>query len=161
MLSLGLSFFPWGLPVLLVFGAAVARSYVCLLALVVVAAASILNEFMLKPAIGQPRPPTTACRRPDGSLRLGMPSGHMLIVQVAAVVFTFEAAFHLDALQATSVGIALLVCSSSCGWARWYNGDHSASQVIVSFFLGSIFGSAAAAFDRLFIGDAYRDLGLN
>lgn len=155
-LALVLSFVPWIVPAVLLAHAAATRNYFTTFASVLILLAAGLCEFILKPLIHQPRPATTACRYPDGSLKPGMPSGHMLTSQSVAVWLALEAALELDPAHATAAIVALLALSGACGWARWYNGDHTAAQVLVSAALGVVLAFIALAVDRCLFTDQMR-----
>jgi len=142
VLALFFSFVPWLVPMVLFFHFAYSRNLYEIYALCLMLFATILSEVILKPVCNQPRPNTTACRYADGRPKLGMPSGHVLNAQTVIVFFVCEVMHGLptpfpSAWQAVAL---LLVLMPIFPWARWYNGDHTVNQCLVSMLLGTILG---------------------
>eukprot|EP00931_Biecheleriopsis_adriatica_P091034 TRINITY_DN64944_c0_g1_i1.p1 TRINITY_DN64944_c0_g1~~TRINITY_DN64944_c0_g1_i1.p1 ORF type:complete len:214 (+),score=41.77 TRINITY_DN64944_c0_g1_i1:126-767(+) len=139
LLALFLSFLPWAIPVLLLADVVLQRRMTSAYVLGVVLLTSVITECMLKPFIGEPRPATSACRSEDGKLLPGMPSGHVMVCQSALTFFLCMALHEQEAFTVVALALAM----PSMPWARWYNGDHSMKQVIVTFILATIFGLIA------------------
>mmetsp|Transcript_1253 Transcript_1253/g.2852 ORF Transcript_1253/g.2852 Transcript_1253/m.2852 type:complete len:222 (-) Transcript_1253:111-776(-) len=136
LLALLLSFLPWGLPLLLLVDALLQKRVSSAFILAAVIITSLLSEFILKPLISEPRPSTSACRTDDGKLLPGMPSGHVMICQCLLTFYMLEAVrYHM--LSAVIVSLLLM---PAMPWARWYNGDHSAKQVALTFIMATVIG---------------------
>ncbi|CAE7420695.1 unnamed protein product [Symbiodinium sp. CCMP2456] len=65
-----------------------------------------------------------------------MPSGHVMICQSLLTFFMLEAVRH-HLLSAVIVSLLLM---PAMPWARWYNGDHSAKQVALTFIMATVIG---------------------
>eukprot|EP00930_Biecheleria_cincta_P075422 TRINITY_DN62595_c0_g1_i1.p1 TRINITY_DN62595_c0_g1~~TRINITY_DN62595_c0_g1_i1.p1 ORF type:complete len:207 (-),score=32.47 TRINITY_DN62595_c0_g1_i1:19-639(-) len=138
LLAILLGFVPWALPLLLLSDALLERSALSLFALGVLALTSVVNEFVLKPFFDEPRPEASACRDAHGKLLPGMPSGHVLTCQsLLAFFFILNLREHI-----AIVALVLVLLMPAMPWARWYNGDHSCKQVVVSVIVGTVLGAA-------------------
>lgn len=103
----------------------------------------IINELVFKPIIRDPRPKESANKYKDGTMKPGMPSGHVLN---AGTLFVWS---FLELLYSTDVKdertrlhwfILVSVVMVPVPWARWHNRDHSLAQCGVSLILGTIAG---------------------
>lgn len=109
----------------------------------------ILNEFILKPILKQPRPAKTANKYPDGRIKPGMPSGHVynasaLMVWLLCEVVHDGPGFDNDHISVTvRYLLYVILLMGPVPWARVYNYDHTIAQCTVSFVLGLITGIAA------------------
>ncbi|CAE7264543.1 unnamed protein product [Symbiodinium necroappetens] len=151
LLALLLSFIPWGLPLLLLVDALLQKRVSSAFILTAVIVTSLLSEFILKPLIGEPRPSTSACRTDDGKLLPGMPSGHVMICQSLLTFYMLEAVRH-HLLSAVIVSLLLM---PAMPWARWYNGDHSAKQVALTFIMATVIGLIDYVAFLLFFVDSW------
>lgn len=118
----------------------------------------ILNEFILKPILKQPRPKKTANKYPDGTIKPGMPSGHVynasaLMVWLLCEVVGSGPGYEQKHLPTFFSWLALiLVLMGPVPWARVYNYDHTVNQCLVSSGLGLITGICAFFLRRHFLG---------
>jgi hypothetical protein len=107
-----------------------------------------INEGGLKKACNQPRPSRSANKNPDGTLKHGMPSGHVLN-STSLFVWSFLEVYLrgpglVDEQKLTYTWLgAITVLMLPVPWARWYNGDHSTAQCAVSIILGICVGFGA------------------
>lgn len=136
MVALVTSFLPWAVPVLLVMDGMLHRRASSFFALCAIVVTSILSECLLKPLIAEPRPATSACRTEDGKLLPGMPSGHVMICQSLLTFYVLEAMRH----RLLMVALILVLLMPLMPWARWYNGDHTLKQVVVTFIVAAVVG---------------------
>merc|ERR1712014_328082 len=111
---------------------------------------------MLKPLFKQPRPTRTANKHADGSIKHGMPSGHVfnataLMVWLLCELAGWVAGDVSSPSQARTWAwwaFAILVLMGPVPWARWYNYDHTVGQCAASLVLGSIVGVIAFTIRR-------------
>mmetsp|Transcript_1241 Transcript_1241/g.3027 ORF Transcript_1241/g.3027 Transcript_1241/m.3027 type:complete len:257 (+) Transcript_1241:115-885(+) len=143
MLALALSFLPWIFPFFLVMDILVTQRLLSIIALGLVGLCALISEVLLKPYFDSARPSTSACRKPDGTLLPGMPSGHVLNSQTLLVFYLSEVSYMMSEPWAPVVAVVLILLMPGVPWARWYNGDHTFNQVAVSAFLGTIIGTVA------------------
>lgn len=148
--ALILSFVPWVLPLVVLTDLVCQKRFLSFFALCLMLMVLILSEAVLKPLLKQPRPETTAVRYPDGSVKPGMPSGHVLNTHTLVTFFCFQAPHELDGLLAFLAIIFLLTLSAACAWARVRNGDHSPDQVAVSFALATVIGFVGYVVQRTY-----------
>jgi len=141
-------FLPWLVPLSMVIYFLITWHFIVLYGLCINIFASILNEAILKPILKQPRPKQTANRKPDGSIKPGMPSGHVFNASAIMVWALMEVYFQGPGLEEHAklsyywIGaIALLM--GPVPWARWYNYDHTAMQCLVGGILGTATGIGA------------------
>ncbi|CAJ1347002.1 unnamed protein product, partial [Effrenium voratum] len=136
LLAVIVSFLPWAVPVALIADIALERRAISLFAFTAILVTSLVCEWGLKPLIGEPRPPTSACRTEDGKLLPGMPSGHVMMCQSMLIFYMLESIHH----HALMVAVLLILAMPAMPWARWYNGDHTVKQVVVTFLAASLVG---------------------
>jgi len=98
-------------------------------------------KLVLKPCINEPRPGMTANREADDRPMPGMPSGHVFNSQTLAVWYLQQVVFEasLPPAETTCLAALLVTTMPLVPWARWYNGDHSAKQVIVTAGASTVF----------------------
>lgn len=138
LLALLLSFVPWALPLVILSDALLEQNALSFFILVALVLTSVMNEFVLKPFFEEPRPEASACRDAQGKLLPGMPSGHVLVCQSLLAFFVVLALRE----KLAKVALVLVLSMPAMPWARWYNGDHSCKQVMVSVVLGTVLGAA-------------------
>eukprot|EP00933_Yihiella_yeosuensis_P014206 TRINITY_DN12819_c0_g1_i2.p1 TRINITY_DN12819_c0_g1~~TRINITY_DN12819_c0_g1_i2.p1 ORF type:complete len:233 (+),score=27.91 TRINITY_DN12819_c0_g1_i2:225-923(+) len=141
LMALLISFIPWGIPLLFATDAVITRRFLSEYAIAMMIASSIISEVLLKPILKEPRPSTTAVRDASGKVLPGMPSGHVLMSQSLLTLYTLQAA--QDFSQKWVEVLTLCLMMPAMPWARWYNGDHSAKQVNVTFVLATAMGALA------------------
>mmetsp|Transcript_38029 Transcript_38029/g.104608 ORF Transcript_38029/g.104608 Transcript_38029/m.104608 type:complete len:226 (+) Transcript_38029:150-827(+) len=148
MLGLMFSFIPFMLPfIILVAGHLNGRTLQGLYGVGLALFCIFVSEVLLKPLLRQPRPRTTASREEDGTPTNGMPSGHTLSSQTLCMWLMLEIHVMQNQRFVKDVTFALLVLMGGTPWGRWYNGDHSLGQVLVSVALGTLFGVVAFLFE--------------
>lgn len=118
----------------------------------------LLNEFILKPILKQPRPIKTANKYPDGSIKPGMPSGHvynasaLMVWLLCEIVHSGPGFDDADHMRTTNLFLlATLLLMGPVPWARVYNYDHTVNQCLVSSVLGLITGVAAHLIRAAFV----------
>merc|ERR1719265_2685384 len=109
---------------------------------------ALINEAMLKPILGQPRPAETGHLDAEGKPKNGMPSGHVLNATSIMVYSLLEVAFRGPGLheheQATITWLVVIfLLMAPVPWARWFNFDHTFAQTMVSLVIGTIVGCIA------------------
>eukprot|EP01065_Artemidia_motanka_P009540 TRINITY_DN14893_c0_g1_i2.p1 TRINITY_DN14893_c0_g1~~TRINITY_DN14893_c0_g1_i2.p1 ORF type:complete len:255 (+),score=1.81 TRINITY_DN14893_c0_g1_i2:51-767(+) len=118
------------------------RRVLFLCALLLCVCVSGINELCVKPLFLEPRPRQASCLKP------GFPSGHTITAYALLTWFWYELACcgvgSQQFLQLELVVAAVLTLPTP--WARWYNLDHTAKQVVVSMGIGVVLGVAAGAF---------------
>jgi hypothetical protein len=128
-------------------------------ALLICAFCALLNEGVLKPILKQPRPFKTANKHADGTIKPGMPSGHVynasaLMVWLLCEVLGSGPGYDKAHLPKIFVYLtATLVLMGPVPWARVYNYDHTVNQCLVSSGLGLVTGIAAFFLRRYLIGE--------
>jgi len=145
ILAITFSFVPWFIPLLLLAYFVCTLNIASLVLLFLLGFCCLLNEFALKPLIGQPRPETTANRDAEGKPLPGMPSGHVTISQTCGIWCVAIAALSFSLIAASITIVCLVASMVAVAWARWYNGDHSAEQVVTTAILSTIIGSVTFA----------------
>lgn len=131
--------------------------YGVLISLVLVA----INEGFLKKAVSQPRPDRSANKNPDGTMKHGMPSGHVLnsvslLVWTVLEVYLRGPGVEDDASLTYTWLLAMVLLMGPVPWARWYNGDHSFLQCSVSLVLGIFVGCAAFYLRTTYFSPAWK-----
>jgi len=141
LLALLFGFVPWVLPIALFADLVISHRVSTVVIVTVLLVGTCVNELVLKPCINEPRPPMTANRGADDRPMPGMPSGHVFNSQTLAVWYlqlvVFEAG--LPPAETTCLAVLLVAAMPLVPWARWYNGDHSAKQVIVTAGASTVF----------------------
>eukprot|EP00747_Dinoflagellata_sp_TGD_P168733 gnl/TRDRNA2_/TRDRNA2_195835_c0_seq1.p1 gnl/TRDRNA2_/TRDRNA2_195835_c0~~gnl/TRDRNA2_/TRDRNA2_195835_c0_seq1.p1 ORF type:complete len:261 (+),score=35.86 gnl/TRDRNA2_/TRDRNA2_195835_c0_seq1:67-783(+) len=149
LIALAYGFLPWIIPISLFVHWVITRHFITLYTLVASLVVMVLNEGILKPVLKQPRPPETANRYPDGSVKHGMPSGHVLNATTIMVYLLCEVAVRGAGYEPMDQDhgiltiewlVAILLLMGPVPWARWYNLDHTLNQCLVSLVLGTIAG---------------------
>jgi len=144
MLALVLSFVPWMFPFFLITVVAFTKYWFwCMCAFGIILTSLVISEVTLKPLIAQPRPSTSACRHPDGSMGNGMPSGHVLMWQSVSMWFLIESVTTFSGDVEVFAVVPNVVLMLAIPWSRVYHGDHTWVQVFVSFVAGTAIGVAA------------------
>jgi len=142
-------FLPWIIPISFGVHWIITRKFIMLYGVCVAIVPMVLNEAILKPIIKDPRPRQTANRHKDGSIKYGMPSGHVLnsttiMVWALLEVICDGPGLHGQNEELTIEWVSLvLVLMAPVAWARWYNLDHTWKQCLVSLVLGLFFGALA------------------
>lgn len=148
IIALTYGFLPWGIPIGLMVSFFSTWHFIYLYGPLISVVLAIINEGILKPICKDPRPTASANQEKDGSMKPGMPSGHVLNATAIMVWALFEVYMRgpgLDEhnnLTMTWLGVILLV-HLPVPWARWYNSDHSAAQCLVSIIIGLVVGYIA------------------
>jgi len=155
LLALALSFLPWLMPVFLLADFCCTRRWASLALLLMLACCSALSELVMKPICRQPRPPTSACRRADGELTHGMPSGHVLTSQAFLTCLVLYVCIEVPVSEAAWVLPVLAIFMGGVPWARVYNGDHTMMQVLVAAVCGTCCGAIAYALYHCCAPDAW------
>jgi hypothetical protein len=148
LIALLYGFLPWAVPITFGLSAAITRHFVLLYGLIVSVVTSLVNEVGLKPFFNDPRPLESANRHADGSMKPGMPSGHVLNATTIMVWAALEVALSgpgFDDHPRLTEGwlIFILLLMGPVPWARWYNSDHTIKQCIVAGVLGILVGALA------------------
>merc|ERR1712137_298007 len=111
-------------------------------------ACAVLNELVCKPFFRDPRPPQSANRKSDGSMKYGMPSGHVLnafAVTIWVILEILTQAPSMESIFKVKLLMFFLAIALPVPWARWYNLDHTWQQCLVGLILASVFGFVAYA----------------
>lgn len=145
MLALSLSFVPWILPLFILADATFTLRRCSVISTFMVLVCALLTEVILKPWLKQPRPAPSACRDSEGRLLDGMPSGHVMNSQTLATWYLLQALWVLDKPRAHWTAALLVSAMPAVPWARWYNGDHTLNQVLVTMVLASVLSLFAFA----------------
>lgn len=151
-------FIPWLIPALCGVHFLVWRRLTGIYALGLSVTCAGVNEACLKPLIQNPRPRLSANKHKDGSLKYGMPSGHVLnsfaLMIWAILEIIIMSGPSLD-FQMEIWFVMLITCLGlPVPWARWYNLDHTWQQCFVSCVLGLFAGICAFVLRaRLFPGN--------
>ena len=95
---------------------------------------------LIKRCIHSPRPDRTAARANGAPKNNGMPSGHSLNTVTLLVWQLLELHENSGDVRLALLHVALLL---PVPWSRWYNGDHTAQQVVVSSAAAVLLGVAA------------------
>uniref|UniRef100_A0A7S1AJ56 Phosphatidic acid phosphatase type 2/haloperoxidase domain-containing protein n=1 Tax=Noctiluca scintillans TaxID=2966 RepID=A0A7S1AJ56_NOCSC len=149
LIALAYGFIPWLLPASFAAHWFIRRHFMALFGLLASVFVSLLNEFCLKALINDPRPRQSANKRLDGSMKPGMPSGHVLNSATLMTWSLLEVCLNGPGMdskhEALTMGwlVFILILMVPVPWARWYNLDHTAAQCLCSIVLGIIFGFTA------------------
>lgn len=149
LIALMYGFVPFILPGVIVIHWIITRHFLDLYAICICLFAFVLNEFILKKLLDQPRPRQTANLDKNGRIKHGMPSGH--VINSACILFwaLCELCFsgpgfenEEDKKVTTTWLVVVCLLTLPVPWARWHNSDHSVAQCTVSTILGAIIGPA-------------------
>jgi len=149
LVALSYGFLPWIVPMTFAIHYIVTRHFLSLWAIGISLSTMIVNEVLLKPIIRDPRPKQSANKHSDGTMKHGMPSGHVLNATSIMVWALLETSLRGPGLderhRPLSCGflILIMVLMAPVPWARWYNMDHSVAQCAVSLVIGTIVGVSA------------------
>lgn len=162
ILALVYGFLPWIVPLSFVVFWIKTWHSIFLYAFGVSASTGLGNEVLLKPLFKEPRPNVSANRHADGSMKMGMPSGHAvntatLLVWVVLEILmrgrqNHDGTVPLFNLMWLSFMILML---APVPWARWYIGDHTFRQVAVGMLFGLMFGIFAFHIRQVLIPHAW------
>lgn len=155
LLALGLSFVAWLVPITLAWDVMVNRRYFSVYVLGAMAVGILFGEFFVKPLVDQARPETTAVRYPDGSVKAGFPSSHVVWVQVLLICLFVEEVMDQNPAFLIFPGCQIVTAALMLvmPWARWYNGDHTPQQVLASVWLGTVVGMCGWAVQKWYWSD--------
>jgi hypothetical protein len=165
LIALGYGFLPFLVPALFVVqivASCIRHHHIHLFpvyALLICVFCFILNEFILKPILKQPRPIKTANKYPDGTIKPGMPSGHVynasaLMVWLLCEILGSGPGYDKEHLpQLLEYLTVVLVLMAPVPWARVYNFDHTVNQCLVSSCLGLATGVSAFFVRSYLLGD--------
>jgi hypothetical protein len=148
LIALAYGFLPWLLPILFVVYGVATWHFLPLYGVAMSIICALINEAILKPILGQPRPACTAHRDKEGKPKNGMPSGHVLNATTIMVWACLEVALKGPGLaegQGLTISwlVIILLLMAPVPWARWHNWDHTLNQTLVSLVLGTVAGIAA------------------
>lgn len=162
ILALFFSFVPWALPLLLVTDIVLNWRASSFFGAALVVICTISSEVVFKPLVHQPRPEITACRNEDGTLTNGMPSGHVLNSNTFFTWFTLKVIFQGPLVLSVNTCVLLVVLSlitiAMVPWSRWYNGDHTAFQVLSTGVAATVMGFLAFAVSEYCLPKSYSSL---
>jgi hypothetical protein len=142
MVALLYGFLPWLVPFGFFVGWVSTRHFILIYGLIVSLVTSGVNEVGLKPLCNDPRPIESANREADGTLKPGMPSGHVLNAIAIMVWSLLEVLLRgpdEPGLEMEWI-IFIVVMMGPVPWARIYNKDHTLTQCVVAGALGVFVG---------------------
>lgn len=146
ILALLYGFLPWLIPIGLGVYFFVTWHFIYIYGVLISLVLALINEVILKKIFNQPRPPQSANKKEDGTMKPGMPSGHVLNSTTIMVWSLMEVGLAGPGLegpdeQLTMMWLAIIfLLMFPVPWARWYNLDHTLNQCIVSIIIGTIVG---------------------
>lgn len=161
VLALFVSFVAFPLPLLLAADAIYHHRWSSAFLVLLISICSMVNEFVLKPVFKQPRPSCTANRDTNGEVLPGMLSGHVLICQILATWYALEVILSFSNLHAVWILAPLVLLMALVPWARWYNGDHTCEQVLVTAVVATGLGAAAFATYHVFLQENHQAAALS
>jgi len=148
LIALAYGFLPWLIPIGLGCYFIWTWHFIYIYGVLISAVLATINEGILKKIFNEPRPKQSANKYPDGRMKHGMPSGHVLnatSIMVWSLLEVYLRGPGLEEHQKLTIYwlAAIFGLHFPVPWARWYNMDHSAKQCSVSIVLGLIVGATA------------------
>lgn len=161
IIALLYGFLPWIVPITLVVYFVYTWHFIYLFGPLMSCVLAIINEGILKKVFNEPRPKESANKHKDGSMKPGMPSGHVLnatSIMVWALLEVYYKGPGLHKHQTLTMDwlVVILFVHLPVPWARWYNSDHSAKQCAVSGVLGLIVGALGFYLRVHYFGHAWK-----
>jgi len=161
IIALLYGFLPWLIPIGLTIYFIVTWHFIYIYGPLMSVVLAIINEAILKKIFNEPRPIESANIHKDGTMKPGMPSGHVLNATSIMVWALLEVYFKGPGLEVHS-GLTytwlavILAVHVPVPWARWYNYDHTLNQCIVSLVLGTLAGIAGFYLRVRFFSGAWK-----
>jgi len=148
LLALTYGFLPWLIPIGLALEFFYTWHFIYIYGVMISIVLAIINEGILKKIFNEGRPTRSANKNADGTMKHGMPSGHVLN-STSIMLWSFLEVYlkgpglaEHQKLTMTWLG-AIVALMFPVPWARWYNYDHSVRQCVASILIGTVVGFSA------------------
>jgi len=161
ILALAYGFLPWLIPLGLGVEFLLTWHFVYAYGVCISVFLAIINEGILKRIFKDPRPRQSANKNADGTMKHGMPSGHVLnstslMIWSALEVYLQGPGLHKHQQLTFCWLSAIFAAMFPVPWARVYNMDHSMKQCGVSMFIGAFVGVGAFYLRVHYFNDAWK-----